>query len=144
MTGRTFVDTNVLAYAFDTAEPAKRSIALELLGSGLPLVVSTQVLGEFFVAVTRKLATPLPVARAKEAIDELTRNPVVATDVTLVVAAVETARAHQLSYWDALIIDAAATAGCDRILTEDLADGATLRGVRIENPFADVASGTDR
>ena len=136
MTGRAFVDTNVLVYAFDTAEPAKRAIALELLGSDLQLVVSTQVLGEFFVAVTRKLATPLPVERAKEAISELVRIPTVLVDATLVLAAVDTAHAHQLSYWDAQIVEAAATAGCERLLTEDLADGATLRGVRIENPFA--------
>lgn len=136
MTVRTFVDTNVLVYAFDVDEPSKRAVALDLLASDLQLVVSTQVLGEFFVAVTKKLA--MPVTRAHGAVQELAQLPVVPTDVTLVLAAATTARAHQLSYWDALIVEAAATSGCDRILTEDLATGATLRGVRIDDPFADA------
>ncbi|TVR21808.1 MAG: PIN domain-containing protein [Ilumatobacter sp.] len=136
MTSRTFVDTNVFVYAFDADEPAKRAIALGVVRDTPDLVISTQVLGEFFVAVTRKLARPIPVGDAVAAMEELTTLPVVPTDLTLVRSALATARMHQLSYWDALVVEAAATAGCDRLLTEDLADGAELRGVRIENPFA--------
>ena len=136
MTSRTFVDTNIFVYAFDADEPAKRDVALGVIRDTPDLVISTQVLGEFFVAVTRKLARPLPEAVAAAAVEEMTTLPVVPTDLTLVRSALATARLHQLSYWDALVVEAAATAGCDRLLTEDLADGAELRGVRIENPFA--------
>jgi hypothetical protein len=62
--------------------------------------------------------------------------PVVAVDADLVTAAISGSRTWQLSYWDALIVAAAAAAGCTRLLTEDLADGADYAGVRVENPFA--------
>lgn len=99
MSGRAFVDTNVLVYLFDDDEPVKQGQARQLRADpdGPDLVVSAQVLGEFYVAVT--------------------------------------ARRHQLSYRDALILEAAAHGACGRLLTEDLADGSTIRGVTIENPF---------
>jgi predicted nucleic acid-binding protein len=136
MPARAFVDTNVLVYAFDDADPAKRDRARWLLADDVPLVISAQVIGEFYVVVTRKLAIPLSEAHASAAVDELLRLPVVPIDAELTRAAVSTSRAAQLSYWDALIIEAAAAAGCDRVLTEDLAAGSTIRSVRVENPFA--------
>jgi predicted nucleic acid-binding protein len=129
-----FLDTNVLVYAFDRSDDRKRRRAIEVIERG-PFVVSAQVLGEFFVTVTRKLATPLPADDAARAVGRLSALAVVPTDGALITAAVETVRAHQVSYWDALIIEAAAVAGCDVLLSEDLADGSVLRGVRIENPF---------
>lgn len=131
-----FLDTNVLVYAFDGRDERKRSRAIALIGSGPRFVVSAQVLGEFFVTVTRKLATPLSEADAAAAVERLTQLTVVPTDARLVAAAIETSKTHRISYWDALIVEAATVAGCDVLLTEDLAAGATLRGVRIENPFA--------
>ena len=136
MPARAFVDTNVLVYAFDDADPAKRDRARSLLADDVPLVISAQVIGEFYMVVTRKLAIPLSEAHASAAVDELLRLPVVPIDAELTRAAVSTSRAAQLSYWDALIIEAAAAAGCDRVLTEDLAAGSTIRSVRVENPFA--------
>ncbi|CAN5505529.1 PIN domain-containing protein [soil metagenome] len=136
MTSRTFVDTNVFVHAFDADEPTKRDVALSVIRDTPGLVISTQVLGEFYVAVTRKLARPLAAAEAAAAVEEMTMLSVVPTDLTLVRSALATAQMHQLSYWDALVVEAAATASCDRLLTEDLAAGAELRGVRIENPFA--------
>ncbi|MFT4229324.1 MAG: PIN domain-containing protein [Microbacterium sp.] len=131
-----FLDTNVLVYAFDGCDPAKRARAIEILERAPDeLVVSAQVLGEFYVTVTRKLATPLPPSTAAAAVEQLARHTVIMTDATLVRAAVDTSTRSQISYWDALIVEAAARAGCERILTEDLADGSTIRGVRIENPF---------
>lgn len=130
-----FVDTNVLVYAFDASDAQKQARAVELIESGPQFVVSAQVLGEFFVTVTRKLATPLDHATAAAAVERLSRLPVVPVDARLVAAAVQTSHAKVLSYWDSLIVEAAVTAGCDRILTEDLSHGAVLRGVTIENPF---------
>lgn len=134
----TFLDTNVLVYAVDRGEPAKRERALELLASGRGerLVLSTQVLLEFYVVVTRKLARPLAAGQAAARVSELARLPVVATDPALVQAGIAISRAAQLSAWDGMIVAAARAAGCDRILTEDLSDGASIRGVRVENPFA--------
>jgi len=129
-----FVDTNVLAYAFDRTSPQKQSRAQEILGGDF--VVSTQVLGELYVVLTRKLASPMHAALAAEVIAKLQTRLVVPITGDLVAAATSTSVRHQLSYWDALIIEAAATAGCTTLLTEDLSTGATIRGVRIKNPFA--------
>ncbi|MGI8760966.1 MAG: PIN domain-containing protein [Jatrophihabitantaceae bacterium] len=136
MTASWFVDTNVAVYLLDDAEPAKQQIARELFDSDSVehLVVSAQVLGEFYIATTRKLGHGEDVVRA--AIAELSSFPVVPTDLGLVRAGIDTAQRHQLSYWDALIIEAAAAANCDRILTEDLNAGEIIRGVRVVNPFA--------
>lgn len=137
MSDAVFLDTNVLVYAFDTRDAEKQDRALALLSDpSLPFVISTQVLGEFFVTVTRKLPRPLSPEIAAAAVESLSRFPVIGVDTGLVTAAMATSRTSQLSYWDALIVEAAVLARCDRILTEDLADGATLRGVRIENPFS--------
>lgn len=135
--GRTFVDTNVLVYATDEDEPDKRARARALLSRAPAddLVISTQVLAEYYVTVTRKLARPLPACHAAARVDDLAKMATVRTDVALVRAAVETSRSAVISLWDALIIEAAHVAGCARLLTEDLATGSTIRGVRIEDPF---------
>jgi predicted nucleic acid-binding protein len=138
VTSRWFLDTNVLVYLFDVHEPAKRSIAQNLIGSQDParFAVSAQVLGEFYVTVTRKLRHPLDAPTARTAVSQLAQLPVIATDLPLVRAAMETAEKARLSYWDALIVEAAASSGCDRLLTEDMTAGETIRGVQIVNPFA--------
>lgn len=139
MTGRTFIDSNVLVYSVDEspAEKPKHERAVDLL-SARPenLVVSTQVLQEFYVVTTRKLKHPLSEERAARAVRGIAKLDVVGVDVPLVLAAVETSRTVRLSLWDALIIEAASRAGCERVLSEDLNAGQVIRGVRIENPFA--------
>lgn len=138
MTERVFLDTNVVVYAHDTAEQSarKRERAQAVLANGdYDLCVSAQVLGEFFVTVTRKLPRPLGLSDAADAVAELSALGPVPTDADLVAAAVETSQDAQLSYGDALIVEAAGRADCPVLLTEDLANGAVIRGVRIENPF---------
>ena len=135
MTARVFVDTNVLVYAVDHAEPAKRERALAILGDVNP-VLSAQVLSEFYWTVTRKLKVPLPADAARRQVAELERARVMPITASLVTAAIQTSQDHQLAYWDALVVEAAATAGCKELLSEDLADGSVLRGVRVRNPFA--------
>jgi predicted nucleic acid-binding protein len=136
MPGRAFVDTNVLVYAVDDADPVKRDRARGVLAdSAAQLVLSAQVLSEFYVVVTRKLEAPLSAQDAAEAVRALARLPVVVADAELVMAAVALSHRAQLSFWDAQIVAAAAVAGCDRVLTEDLSHGAELSSVRIENPF---------
>ncbi|MGB6057015.1 MAG: PIN domain-containing protein [Microthrixaceae bacterium] len=131
-----FVDTNVLVYAFDRSDPYKQHAARGVLEGPDVLVVSTQVLLEFFVVVTRKLDPPTPAKLARAAVDELAKLRVVSADAALVQRAVDTSITHQMSVWDAMILEAAAETGCATIFTEDLSAGSTIRGIQIVDPFA--------
>jgi predicted nucleic acid-binding protein len=131
-----FIDTNVLVYEKDVDQHAKRRRAREYLASVAgEAFVSTQVLIEFHSVLTRRLGK-----NRDEASEHVAHVPfeVVGADRELVQAAAATAAAHQLSIYDAMIIEAAVRGGCDTIWTEDLADGSTIRGVTIANPFADL------
>ena len=132
---RSFLDTNVVVYAFDKADPAKRETATRILESAERLVVSTQVLLETWWTLTRKLGTPLTEAQATEVVEQLCLLPVVATDAELVLRAIQTGTSARLALWDALIVEAARTAGCQRLLSEDLQHGRDFGGVLVENPF---------
>jgi len=131
-----FLDTNVVVYAFDRADPAKQRIAIDVLEGSERLVVSTQVLLESWWVLTRKLADPLDENQASEVIDQLCTLPVVSTDPQLVRQAIQTSRRFEIAVWDALIIEAARAAGCRRVMSEDLHSGQDFDGVVIENPFA--------
>lgn len=139
MTDLAFVDTNVWVYAVDDDEPTKQARARAALdpSTGARLVTSAQVLGEFYVTIVRKFQRPVATAIADRMVERISRLPVVAIDAGHVLGAIEGARAWGLSYWDALIITSARSAACDRILTEDLTDGASYGGVRVVNPFAE-------
>ncbi len=139
---RRFVDTNIWVYDLDESpeEAAKHRIAGLLLDEDPDrLVLSTQVLQELYVAITRKLRQPLTLELAARAVASLTRLNVVAVDTSIVLAAIETSRDAVISFWDALLIEAARSAGCERLLTEDLSHGQVIRGILIENPFRAVA-----
>jgi predicted nucleic acid-binding protein len=138
MSGRSFLDTNVLVYCFDLGEPVKRKRALAILDGDTDvgdLVLSTQVLQEFYVTVTRKLKRPLPAPDAAAAVQELAQLSIVQVDLAMVLSAVADCQTHQLSLWDTLILRAAVTANCDRVLTEDLQHGFLFGSLRVENPF---------
>lgn len=139
MSGRSFLDTNVLVYCFDAGESAKQRRAQQIVEqSDDELVVSTQVLQEFYVTVVRKLARPLTEDEAEQAVRELAALPTIATDTPLVLAAIASSRQLHLSLWDALVLQAALAGGCTRLLSEDLQHGFQLEGVRVENPFLDL------
>jgi predicted nucleic acid-binding protein len=133
-----FVDTNIWVYAVDAADSTKRERALEAVAPvpGRDIVVSTQVLTEFYAVVTRKLAMPVPPDDAEAMVRRLMALPVVAIDASLVASAVTGSREWQVSIWDALIVRAAEVAGCRRVLSEDLADGRTYGSIVVENPLA--------
>lgn len=135
MTGRNFLDTNILVYAVDEADPAKQKIARTLLTQTENIVISAQVLNEFYVTVTRKLKPGVAPETAAALVRNLARLPCIAIDAHLVQAALLTGLRWQLSHWDSLVIEAARQAGCTRVLTEDLATGANYDGLTIENPF---------
>ena len=130
-----FLDTNVVVYAFDGADPDKQRIAIEVLEAGDRLIVSTQVLLETWWVLTRRLAVPLDEDHASKVIDELCALPVVSTDPELVRRAIEAGRRFKIAIWDALIIEAARAGGCRRVLSEDLQSGQDFEGVVVENPF---------
>ena len=131
-----FIDTNVVVYAFDQADPKKQHIAIEVLEGDERLILSTQVLLETWWVLTRRIAEPLEEGQAFEVINHLSDLPVVSTDPQLVKQAIETSRRFDLAIWDALIIESARTAGCTRVLSEDLQSGQDFDGVTVRNPFA--------
>mgnify|MGYP002148300920 CR=1 FL=1 len=133
-----FVDTNVLVYSEDRAEPDKQGVARRWL-SDLWLRrggrLSSQVLHEFYVCATRKLSPPMPAGDARAEVRRYQHwQP-----WTIDHATVETAWAVEsrfgLHYWDALMVAAAQHQGCTLLLTEDLQHGQDIDGLRIVNPF---------
>jgi predicted nucleic acid-binding protein len=135
---RAFFDTNVLVYVFDRDSPEKSRRAHELMRGHVAsggLVLSTQVLQEFYVTVTRKLARPLPEATALAALLRLATLPTVQVDTRLVLDAARRSQALALSFWDTLIIQAAIEGGATRLLSEDLQHGRDFDGVTVQNPF---------
>jgi predicted nucleic acid-binding protein len=137
-TDLTFVDTNVLVYAHDSAEPSKQPVAQRLLESLWETrtgTLSTQVLQEFYVVATRKFVPPMSKRAAREIVALYGTWPLVPVDVPLIQTASRLEERHKLPFWDALIIEAARRAGASRLATEDLRDGWRIGGVRIENPF---------
>jgi predicted nucleic acid-binding protein len=133
---RVFLDTNVLLYADDQDAGDKQfraqSLLVPLIASGAA-VISTQVLQEFFVIATRKLGLASEHVRAR--MENLARLDVVLLRPEIILSAVDLHNRHQLSFWDALIVRAAAIAGCGKLLSEDLQHGQSIDGVLVENPF---------
>lgn len=134
----TFVDTNVLAYAHDISETRRQPIAralLDTLWTSRTGLLSTQVLQEFYVVATRKFDPPMSRRAAREIVALYGTWPVVQVDVALILTASQLEERHRLSFWDALVVEAARVAGAARLVTEDLQHGRRIGGVRIENPF---------
>ena len=133
-----FADTNILLYAIsrDPGERSKAERAHELL-SDRKLALSTQVLQEFYVQATRESrASPLSHDQAMKLVESFTRFTVAPATTQIVLAAIATHHRFRISYWDAAIIEAARTVGCETVLSEDLSDGQDYGGVVVENPFA--------
>jgi predicted nucleic acid-binding protein len=138
MSGRTFVDTNVLIYAHDHDAAQKNAIAttrLRELWADRAGVVSMQVLQEFYVNVTRKIASPLSKDFARRVVNSYAIW-CVETTPNEISAAFRIEDESQIGFWDALIVAAAAKSGSTRILSEDLNGGQRIAGIVVENPFA--------
>ncbi len=134
-----FCDTNILVYAYDSTAGPKHDRARDLLrrlwqsGEG---ALSVQVLQEFFVTVTRKVANPLSNRRARELVADLSTWRVVAPGPPDVLEAIDAAERWQVSFWDALVLVAARAAGADVLWTEDLNPGQAYDGLVVRNPVA--------
>jgi predicted nucleic acid-binding protein len=134
---RVALDTNVLAYAEGVNGPPMRKIALELvqrLPEGTALL-PVQTLGELFNLLVRKAKRP-PAKARKAILSWRDAFPLIETSAEVMLAATDLATDHQLSIWDSVILSAAAESGCRLLLSEDLQEGFTWRGVTVTNPFA--------
>ncbi|MFZ1494878.1 MAG: PIN domain-containing protein [Candidatus Competibacter denitrificans] len=130
-----FIDTNVLVYLFDADAPVKKAMAERVLRESKAIRLSTQVLQEFYVTVTRKLGRPLSPQHALEAVQYFQTYPVATISSALVTRSIQRSIEAQLSLWDSLIVETALAERADRLVTEDLQDGWTLGTMRIWNPF---------
>jgi predicted nucleic acid-binding protein len=138
MNDKTFIDTNVLIYAYDVDARTKHDVArnvLRELWTERTGALSTQVLQEFYVNVTRKIPRPLPEASARLIVDSYMAWCVDTTpgEISAAFAIEDSAK---IGFWDALIVASAIKARAARILSEDLNPGQRISGVIIENPFA--------
>jgi predicted nucleic acid-binding protein len=137
MSVRTFVDTNILIYAHDVEQGQKHQIARDILiglmqdRSG---ALSPQVLQEFYVNITRKIAKPLSKRAAREIVADFS-TWCVETTAAEVATAFRIEDEAKISFWDALILASAAKAGAEVLLSEDLSAGQKVAGIRIQNPF---------
>ena len=137
MSAKAFIDTNILIYAHDVDAAAKHDVAkriLQQLWNERAGALSTQVLHEFYVNVTRKIASPLSKKSARAVVSSYVIWCVDTTSEEISVA-FRIEDEARIGFWDALIVAAALRSGADRILSEDLNPGQTISGVRIENPF---------
>ena len=133
---RVFVDTNVLTYLFDAGQHDKQRRAEHALKSEKrEMFVSTQVLQELYVSLTKGKNPITSPETAEQAVRAASEYSVVHIDIALVFSAIQSCRKHRISFWDALIVRAAAQAECGAVLSEDLNDGQLIDGVRVENPF---------
>jgi predicted nucleic acid-binding protein len=135
-----FLDTNVLVYADDSRDSAKRQRSESLILDGIDRSsarISAQVLGEYFVTVTKKIATPLSPDLARRRVELFSTMPVLPIDARLVSTALSAMRRYDIAYWDALIVCAAAAMECSVLYSEDLNPGQDYLGVRVVNPYED-------
>lgn len=132
-----FVDTNILLYAV-SRDPQERHKAERARGilAERDLALSVQVLQEFYVQATRESRPdPLTHEQATRLVESFLRFPLVDLTRQVVLAAMATRHRFHISYWDAAILEAARSLGCETVLSEDLSDGQDYAGVRVQNPF---------
>lgn len=138
MSDKSFLDTNILVYAYDMRDAVKQEKAQRIIADGIVndnCFLSVQVLGEFFNVVTKQIQDPMSSQEAKRIIDILSFVPVLEIDLAMVKRAINTQIAYHISYWDALIIAAAERAECRQIYSEDLNHGQIYNDIHVKNPF---------
>jgi predicted nucleic acid-binding protein len=131
-----FFDTNVLVYCTDTSAPIKQAVARDLVlqaSHAAEAVLSTQVLLELFSVMTRKQR--MPPENAQTLVLAYARWPVIQSDASLVTMAIEKSIQHQLSIWDAMVLEAALRSGSETLYSEDLQHGQRFGTLTVINPF---------
>lgn len=135
---KAFFDTNVLVYAFDQSEPDKGVIAKGLIhdfGSKGNLVLSTQVLQEFYATVTKAAKQMLPRKKAEDIVNDFAEFPLVQVDKTIVSKAMTRHQSEVFSFRDSLIVEAALQSDCSVLLSEDMQNGLKIDSLIVSNPF---------
>jgi predicted nucleic acid-binding protein len=138
MSDRIFVDTNILVYAHDEDAGEKHAAAAKAIADLWECrngVISTQVLQEFYVTLTRKVASPVTRNTACRLIRNYLTWELAVNDGPILLHASEIEGNYRLSFWDGLIVAAAYSKNAAVILTEDLNHGQTIEGILIQNPF---------
>ena len=135
---KTFIDTNIIIYAYDVTAGKKQktagNILTDLWNSGLG-VISIQVLQEFFVNVVQKIPKPIDKQQAKEIVRDFLKWHVVVNTGGSIIEAIDICLKFEYSFWDSMIIEAAITGGAAVLISEDLQDGQVISGVTLRNPF---------
>ena len=135
---KTFIDTNIIIYAYDVTAGGKHKTAgiilADLWNSGLG-VISTQVLQEFFVNVVQKIPKPIDKRQAKKIVRDFLKWHVVVNTGDSILEAIDICLKYGYSFWDSMIIEAAIKGDAAILISEDLQDGQVVDGVTIKNPF---------
>ena len=137
-----FLDTNILVYAYDRSAGQKHVLAAQLMEACWEYengCLSIQVLQEFFVTVTHKIAMPLDHEIARQIVADLAQWGLHTPKASDILQAIDLQQIHQLAFWDAQIIQSAASLGCRQLLSEDLNHGQIYGVVQVINPFRDMA-----
>ena len=143
MTAVVFVDTNIWLYARDVSDPRKCEIArqwLNRLWEDASGRTSMQVLSEYYVNVTKRVANPIDAEDAWEDVSGMLAWSPQPIDDAVLHRAREVERRYRLSWWDCLIVAAAQIQNCSTLLTEDLHDAMIMSSLRVQNPFASAIS----
>jgi predicted nucleic acid-binding protein len=142
MSDKYFVDTNILIYAHDRSageKHAEASALIEELWESGRGVLSTQVLQEFCVNMQRRVSPPLPQSELKSMIEDYAAWEVVTPTVNSVLQALDLQTRYRISFWDALIVQAAESGGASTLYSEDFSHNQQYGSVRVSNPFAESA-----
>lgn len=144
MSGKAFVDTNILIYAHDENESSKHDHAVRLidqLWDEQRGVLSTQVLQEFAINLRKSIRLRLSSAEVRRRIESFLAWEIVINPPRAIVRALEIEGKYKVSFWDAMIVQAAVNAGCEVLYSEDLSHGQEYEGVLVVNPFEEGKAG---
>jgi predicted nucleic acid-binding protein len=133
-----FFDTNVLVYLFSVDDPAKQQVAERLYVDACAdasATLSTQVMQEFYAVTTRTVMHPLAASTARLAAQEFAGQNLVRLEAPMLLKAMDRTTKDSISFWDALIVEAALTGGCRTLYSEDFQDGRAFGPLRVVNPF---------
>ena len=141
MTGKVFVDSNILVYAHDTDSGSKHDRAKQCISQLWDTAagfLSTQVLQEFYVNVTRKIKKPLRPSEARAIVRDFSLWVRSFLTPATIVRASEISETWRISFWDGMILAAAEQDGVAELLSEDISHGQTMAGVKVRNPFLET------
>lgn len=138
---RYFLDTNILVYAYDLSAGQKHELAVQLVEACWENdngCLSIQVLQEFYVTVTRKIATPMIPQTARQLVADLAHWHLHTPDAGDLLQAIDLQQDYQVAFWDAQVLQSAASLGCKLLISEDLNHGQTYGQTQAINPFKEM------